>query len=64
MVARNISNIEVPHGDNHDLWIAPDDPMRMIQSNDGGANVSNDGGQLDAAGQSTYIANVSNFSGQ
>jgi photosystem II stability/assembly factor-like uncharacterized protein len=33
-------NISVPHGDNHDLWIAPDDNQRMVQSNDGGANVS------------------------
>jgi photosystem II stability/assembly factor-like uncharacterized protein len=37
--------IGVPHGDNHDLWIAPDDPLRMVQSNDGGANVSFDGGE-------------------
>jgi photosystem II stability/assembly factor-like uncharacterized protein len=29
-----------PHGDNHDLWIAPDNPDRMVQANDGGANVS------------------------
>ena len=29
-----------PHGDNHDLWIAPNDPNRMVQANDGGANVS------------------------
>ena len=36
--------ISTPHGDNHDLWIAPSDPMRMIESNDGGANVSVDGG--------------------
>jgi photosystem II stability/assembly factor-like uncharacterized protein len=34
----------VPHGDNHDLWIAPDDPTRMINSNDGGGNVSFNGG--------------------
>ncbi|HEX9698725.1 MAG TPA: hypothetical protein VGD06_04620, partial [Acidobacteriota bacterium] len=34
-----------PHGDNHDLWINPDDPDVMIQSNDGGANVTRDGGQ-------------------
>ncbi len=34
-----------PHSDNHDLWIAPDDPARMIQANDGGANVSTNGGQ-------------------
>ncbi len=36
--------IRVPHGDNHDLWIAPEDPQRMIEGNDGGANVSFDGG--------------------
>jgi photosystem II stability/assembly factor-like uncharacterized protein len=36
--------IPVPHADNHDLWIAPDDPERMVQSNDGGANVSLNGG--------------------
>ncbi len=32
--------INVPHGDNHDLWIAANDPNRMIESNDVGANVS------------------------
>ena len=42
---RTFSRIAVPHGDNHDLWIDPDDPQRMIQSNDGGANVSEDGGE-------------------
>jgi photosystem II stability/assembly factor-like uncharacterized protein len=36
--------IRVPHGDNHDLWIASNDPERMIESNDGGANVSTNGG--------------------
>lgn len=36
--------IRVPHSDNHDLWIDPADPFRMIQANDGGANVSEDGG--------------------
>jgi photosystem II stability/assembly factor-like uncharacterized protein len=38
-------DINVPHGDNHDLWIAPDDNQRMIQSNDGGANVSWNAGE-------------------
>jgi photosystem II stability/assembly factor-like uncharacterized protein len=38
------SRIATPHGDNHDLWIAPNDPQRMIESNDGGATVSTDGG--------------------
>jgi photosystem II stability/assembly factor-like uncharacterized protein len=42
---RTFTGIGVPHGDNHDLWIAPDDPNRMIESNDGGANVSFNGGK-------------------
>ena len=42
---RTYTGIGVPHGDNHDLWIAPDDPNRMIESNDGGANVSYNGGR-------------------
>ncbi len=37
--------IRAPHGDNHDLWIAPEDPRRMIDGNDGGATVSLDGGK-------------------
>jgi len=41
---KTFESIDVPHGDNHDLWIAPEDPLRMIESNDGGANVSFDGG--------------------
>jgi photosystem II stability/assembly factor-like uncharacterized protein len=42
---RTFSGIGVPHGDNHDLWIAPNDAQRMIESNDGGANVSFNGGR-------------------
>jgi photosystem II stability/assembly factor-like uncharacterized protein len=42
---KTLRSIRVPHGDNHDLWIAPDDPRRMVQSNDGGANVSFNGGE-------------------
>lgn len=34
-----------PHGDNHDMWINPDDTDIWIQSNDGGANVTLDGGR-------------------
>jgi photosystem II stability/assembly factor-like uncharacterized protein len=41
---KSFESIAVPHGDNHDLWIAPEDPARMIEANDGGANVSFDGG--------------------
>ena len=36
--------LKQPHGDNHDLWIAPNDNTRMINSNDGGADVSVDKG--------------------
>ena len=38
------TEIKVPHGDNHDLWIDPTDPMRMATSNDGGGSVSINGG--------------------
>ncbi len=34
-----------PHGDNHDLWIDPNDPRRFITSDDGGATVSLNGGE-------------------
>ena len=36
--------IPTPHGDNHDLWIDPRNPARMVQANDGGACVSLDAG--------------------
>ncbi|RMG81816.1 MAG: glycosyl hydrolase, partial [Bacteroidetes bacterium] len=36
--------INTPHGDHHDLWIAPEDPARMIVGDDGGAQVTFDGG--------------------
>ena len=34
-----------PHGDHHDLWIAPEDNQRMIIGDDGGAQVSYNGGE-------------------
>jgi len=37
--------IDTPHGDNHALWINPHFPDYMIQGNDGGANVSFNGGK-------------------
>jgi photosystem II stability/assembly factor-like uncharacterized protein len=37
---KTFTSIRVPHGDNHDLWIDPQDSQRMIEANDGGANVS------------------------
>lgn len=41
---RTFGEIATPHGDNHDLWIDPRNNQRMIQANDGGANVSLNGG--------------------
>ncbi len=41
----NFSKIPTPHGDNHDLWIDPTNTQRMIEGNDGGANVSLNGGR-------------------
>jgi photosystem II stability/assembly factor-like uncharacterized protein len=37
--------VSVPHGDNHDIWQNPNNPDLLIQSNDGGANVSFNGGK-------------------
>jgi photosystem II stability/assembly factor-like uncharacterized protein len=42
---KTFSVFRTPHGDNHDIWISPKDGNIMIQSNDGGANVSFDGGR-------------------
>ena len=41
----NFQEVSVPHGDNHDLWIDPQDPQRMIEANDGGATVTFNGGK-------------------
>ncbi|TET67356.1 MAG: glycosyl hydrolase [Candidatus Aminicenantes bacterium] len=41
---KTYTSIRVPHSDNHDLWIDPENPKRMINGNDGGANVSYNGG--------------------
>ncbi|GMQ80712.1 MAG: hypothetical protein BMS9Abin05_0140 [Rhodothermia bacterium] len=42
---QEFSRLSTPHGDNHDMWINPNRPEIMIQSNDGGANVSLNGGK-------------------
>jgi len=38
------STLRTPHGDNHDIWVNPNDGNIMVQANDGGANVSFDYG--------------------
>ncbi len=42
---RTFTTVNVPHSDNHDLWISPLNNQVMINGNDGGANVSIDGGR-------------------
>ena len=42
--ARTFESSDAPHGDHHDLWIAPENNERMIIADDGGAQVSFDQG--------------------
>ncbi len=42
---KDFTRVPAPHGDHHDLWIDPTDPNRMINANDGGAAVTEDGGK-------------------
>ena len=42
---KTFERIAVPHGDVHDLWINPRDTQTMVVANDGGAQVSVNGGQ-------------------
>lgn len=48
---KTFRGIGTPHGDHHDLWIDPEDGNRMIVADDGGAQVSFDGGN----NWSTYL---------
>ena len=41
---KSFNTFNAPHGDHHDLWIAPENPKRMIIGDDGGAQISYDGG--------------------
>ena len=42
---KTFKSSNAPHGDHHDLWIAPEDNNRLIIGDDGGAQVSYDKGQ-------------------
>ena len=55
---RTFTQMVTPHKDNHELWIDPGNPQRMIQSHDGGANVSFNGG---ASWSSIYNQPTSEF---
>ncbi len=41
---KTFKSYDAPHGDHHDLWMAPEDNQRMIIADDGGAQISFDGG--------------------
>jgi photosystem II stability/assembly factor-like uncharacterized protein/DNA-binding FrmR family transcriptional regulator len=41
---RSFQQVPTPHGDDHDLWIDPNNSLRMIEGDDGGACVSFSGG--------------------
>jgi len=42
---KTFNTFNAPHGDHHDLWIAPENSKRMIIGDDGGAQISYDGGE-------------------
>ena len=48
---KTFENVDVPHGDVHNLWIDPNDPKIMIVADDGGGQVTLNGGKT----WSTYM---------
>jgi len=42
---KSLALLPAPHGDHHGFWVDPTNPSRMINSNDGGATISVDGGK-------------------
>ncbi len=42
---KTYERIGTPHGDHHDLWIAPNNPERMVVADDGGGQVTFNGGE-------------------
>ena len=40
----HFTSLGVPHSDDHDLWIDPTNPKRMIEADDGGVTITTDGG--------------------
>lgn len=42
---KSFQNVPATHGDNHQLWINPTDSRFLINANDGGASISQDGGK-------------------
>ncbi|MEM1056770.1 MAG: glycosyl hydrolase [Bacteroidota bacterium] len=48
---RTFDDVRTPHVDHHDIWIAPEDGDRIVIADDGGAQVTFDGGET----WSTYL---------
>ena len=48
---KTFENVDTPHVDHHDIWIAPEDGDRIVIADDGGAQVTFDGGET----WSTYL---------
>jgi photosystem II stability/assembly factor-like uncharacterized protein len=42
---KTFDRLNAPHGDHHGLWIDPKNTARMINTNDGGATITVDGGK-------------------
>ena len=52
---KNFKTYNAPHGDHHDLWIAPENPKRMIMGDDGGAQITRWRRKLEYIYESTNI---------
>jgi photosystem II stability/assembly factor-like uncharacterized protein len=55
---KTFTTMRTPHGDNHDIWVSPRDGNVMIQANDGGANVSLDGGRTWSSQQNQVTSEI------
>lgn len=60
---KTFTAVPTPHGDNHGIWFNPDNPLVAVQCNDGGANVTQDGGKtwssiLNQATAELYMVSV------
>ena len=55
---RTFRTMRTPHGDNHDMWISPRDGRLFIQANDGGANVTLNGGATWSSQQNQPTAEI------
>lgn len=42
---RTLTPVAIPHGDSHGMWFNPEQPNTAVHVNDGGANVTHDGGE-------------------